>query len=100
MALLKTRVTLDTRDNWESWIFIIKSMVIRGKVWEFINPDLPNRPVKPELPDPPKPVEASTASPPNTIFGTLTALEKEIYIMLLSLYKEKRVKLVKQVEAI
>ncbi|KAI6247989.1 hypothetical protein HI914_03437 [Erysiphe necator] len=54
MANSSKIIVLSSQDNWDDWIFVVKSMATgRRNVWKYINPDLQNPPELPIIPENP-----------------------------------------------
>ena len=64
-------------------------MALGGEVWEFINPDLLNRPIEPARPVEPLASGASKSNPPNTTLEMLTSDERDTYKLLYGRYKDQ-----------
>lgn len=78
-------VILDQPSDWESWLFVVKTIANGGDTWRFIDPDLELEPVVPNRPEKPKP---QSVNPAKTSLLELDATEKETFKLLLSDYKE------------
>ena len=70
----------------------MKGLANTGKVWKYIDPDLPTKPELPNLPELPSPTEvnASKATP-----SALDEKEKDLYKLLLAVYKKEIAKTTK-----
>jgi hypothetical protein len=78
-------VILDQPSDWESWLFVVKTIADGGDTWRYINPDLNTEPVVPNRPEKPKP---QSVNPAKTSLLELDETEKETFKLLLSDYKE------------
>ena len=85
MSSTAKTVILDTPKDWESWLFIVKTMAEGSDVWKFINPeldttpDVPPRPSKPNTQD----INATAISLVDLSLG-----DRELYKLMLADYKE------------
>jgi hypothetical protein len=78
-------IILDLPSDWESWIFVVKTIANGGDVWKYINPDLGIEPIVPSRPEMPTP---SGINPTKTTLPELDLAEKETFKLLLAIYKE------------
>jgi hypothetical protein len=87
MASTTTKtVILDQPSNWEPWLFVIKTIANRGNSWKYLDPELDNEPVvliRLEMPT------AMDVNPEKTLILSLIVEEKEVYKLLLAMYKEE-----------
>jgi hypothetical protein len=90
-------IILDKPSDWRPWLFVVKGLANTGKVWKYIDPDLPTEPELPKLPELPSLTEVNASK------ATLSALdekEKELYKLLLAVYKEETAKTTKIINAV
>jgi len=78
------QVILRDETDWELWIYSVKQIAQAGRVWEYINPELPFQPLnKPEKPTRPNaalsPVADSTAASTATISSQTTTVDLTQY---------------------
>jgi hypothetical protein len=85
MATTTKTTILDLPSNWDSWIFVVKSIADGGDVWKYINPDLESEPVIPSRPEKPS---AKDVNPNKTTTVLLTPTELDMYKVLLTEYRE------------
>ena len=78
-------VILDQPSDWKPWLFIVKTMADGGDIWIYINPDLQTEPVIPIRPNRPTPQDVNVNK---TTVVELDPAERDIYKVLLSVYKE------------
>lgn len=85
MSSIAKTLILDTPKDWETWLFIVKTMAEGADVWEFINPELDT---VPEVP--PRPIIPTAQDIKNTATSLvdLTIEDRELFKLMLANYKE------------
>ena len=86
MTTSSKTVTLDQPSNWDSWIFVVKSIADGGDAWKYIDPSLGPEPVIPSRPTPPS---AQDVNKEASSVVALQPAELEKYKVLLAEYCEK-----------
>jgi hypothetical protein len=90
-------IILDKPSDWRPWLFVVKGLANTDKVWKYIDPDLSTEPELSKLP------ELLSLTEVNASKATLNALdekEKELYKLLLAVYKEETAKTTKIINAV
>ena len=86
MASTTTKaVILDKPSDWDSWLFVVRTIAEGGDTWRYLNPDLDTEPVVPKRPEKPTPRDVN---PAKTSLLELDQTEKETFKLLLADYKE------------
>ena len=80
-------VVLDTPKDWQSWLFVVKTMAEGSDVWGFINPEL-NSPLL--MPSKPMMPTAQMIKESATSLINLDTEERELYKMLLAEFRENQ----------
>lgn len=92
-----TTIVLDTPETWKSWLFVVKTMALGARVWDYIDPEsnspqpVPSEPILPE---------ATTVKPTAKDVTNLTAEERDVYKLLLASYKENSIKTAKILDSL
>ena len=86
MATSTKTVILDQPSNWDSWIFVVKSIADGGDAWKYIDPSLETEPVIPRRPTPPT---AQDVTEEALSVVALEPAELEKYKVLLAEYREQ-----------
>ena len=83
----RVTVVLNTQNNWEEWLEIVKSKTYKNEIWDFVNPSTPKTGLSTlEMPTESK---ISDVDPAKTCISKLEDLEKDTYRMLIHQYKQK-----------
>ena len=78
-------VVLDQPSNWESWLYVIKTIADSGDIWKYIDPDLDT---EPEIPQRPRKPSVRDVDPGKISILDLDGEEKETYKLLMTEYRE------------
>ena len=73
----RVTVVLNTQNDWEEWLEIVKSKAYKNEIWDFVNPSTPKAGLPTlEMPTEPK---VSDVNPAKTCISKLEDLEKDTY---------------------
>ena len=96
-SIVAKTVILDTSADWESWLYVIKTMSINDErdTWEFIDLALPQEPRLPKRPTMPEATDLGKQS-----IADLDVDERELFKLMYQQYREVLTQVTKTLETI